>query len=132
MVVQDAGAAPSAVVDQELFRAVGAGEAADGIAGQPEFGGNLAQGAALGQAPVHVGVAGAGPVRDRPRPQDCGCRGRLRRCRGGGRGDGLYCGRQVGAVAADVRSTASPRLCHRWQRSATWTAPDAPRVAPSE
>jgi len=102
VLVEDAFPAAGAVVDEQLFRAGGAGEAADGVPGQAERGSGLAEVAALGQQPVHVGVPGAGPVRDPPVPGCGGHQGRGRRHPGCGR-RGLRCGRcrQVLAVTAD-------------------------------
>jgi hypothetical protein len=132
VLVENAGLPAGAVVDEELFGAGGAGEAADGVAGQAEGGGDLAVVAVLGQQPVDVGVPG------RVRPAILPDRG--------GSGDGSGRGAGAAGTSADAataagrcsrwrltaRSTASPRLCHRCQRSATWTASGAPRVPPSE
>ena len=69
---QDAGPAAGAVVDEQLLGAGGAGEPADGVAGQAELGGDSRQAAALGQQLVHVGVPAAGPAR---RSARCGAAG---------------------------------------------------------
>jgi hypothetical protein len=49
-------------------RAGGAGEAADGVAGQAQFARGLGLAAACGQQAVHVGVPGPGAAGDRPGP----------------------------------------------------------------
>ena len=66
VVVEDAGPPAGAVVDEQLFGAGGAGEPADGVAGQAQHGGDLAEAAPAGQHPVHVGVPAPRPVRDPP------------------------------------------------------------------
>jgi hypothetical protein len=67
--VQEFGAAAGAGVDQELFGCCGAGEAADGVAGQAEDAGDGPQVMALGAQVVHGGVPLADPVGERPGPQ---------------------------------------------------------------
>jgi hypothetical protein len=83
VLVEDAGPPAGAVADEQLFGAGGAGEPADGVAGQAQRGGDLAEAASAGQHPVHVGVPAPRPVRDPPAARDGGRRGRLR-CRRGG------------------------------------------------
>jgi hypothetical protein len=78
-------------------------------------------------------VALPGPVGDRPAAPHR-CRYRVRRP--GMTGLALFAGRAAMAACrqsrcrATARSAASPRLRHRCQRSATWTAAGAPRAAP--
>ncbi len=84
---------PMIRLDEQLPGVGGAREPADGVAGQAQLGGDIAEGAARGEQSVHVRVPGAGPVGDPPGPR---CRGRQGRLRWqlGGRGRGLGRGRR--------------------------------------
>lgn len=106
-------------------RRAGAGEPVDGVAGQTEPGGDLADIAALGEQLVYVDVPGR--VRWAIRP--------VRGARsGGGAGSGAGSTPRAAVVGAvttasrccccrvTARSTASSRLCHRCQPSAACTA----------
>jgi hypothetical protein len=133
MLVQDAGLPSRAVAGQQFLGAGGPGEAPDRAAGQAQLPGDLRLGPALGQQAVHAGVPVPCPAGDPPGPRQ-----RLRRhrrcrlaCRRRGRILGPGRGGQVLAVPADRPLDASARLCHRCQRSATWTASGAPRFPPS-
>lgn len=76
MLVQDAAPPAGPVMDEQLVRAGGTGEPADGGAGQAQLGGDIAEAAPLGQHPVHVGVAAPRAVRDLSGARDSGRRGR--------------------------------------------------------
>ena len=124
----DVGLSAGAVVDKQFLGAGGPGETPDRTAGQAQLPGGLRQVPALGQQAVHVSVPG--PASDSPGSRQLqGCRLAGRR---GRRALGLDRGGQLLAVPLTARSTASARLCHRCQRSATWTACGAPRVPRSE
>jgi hypothetical protein len=64
-------------MDQQLFGVGGAGEPADGIAGQAQFGRDRADAVSLGQQPVDRRIALAGPLSNAPASR----RGRGRRDR---------------------------------------------------
>jgi hypothetical protein len=69
VLVEAAGLSPDAVFDQQLLRAVGPGEAADGVAGQAQPRWRSPEVAALReQQAVHVRVPGPGPVWRPARP----------------------------------------------------------------
>src|SRR5215472_11810442 len=77
VLVEDAGSPAGSVVDELFLGAGGAGEPADGVTGQAQLGGDLAEAAAGGQQPVHVGVPAPRPVRDPPGARDGGQRHRF-------------------------------------------------------
>src|SRR5215468_10277262 len=66
VLVEDAGPAPGTVMNQELFGVGGAGEPADGVAGQAQLGGDREDAVAVGQQLVDRRVALVSPLRDPP------------------------------------------------------------------
>jgi len=151
--IQLAGAVALPLAVDQLLPALGAGIALHGVASPAQLPRDRADAVALGEQVVdeRVGLkarsanrptgwtsAGSGP--DLWRCCGCGPAGGGRRAApwvvevNGGRwfrlGPGSGSGRQA-RWRATQRSTALPRFCHRWNRSATCTASGAPRRTPS-
>jgi hypothetical protein len=103
----------------------GAGVPLHGVQSPAQVPGDLPQPASLSDQLVHPGVVLPGPAGQLP--------GQVRRCSAGRRGRrGLWPGGNPARQArcAATHRSALARFCHRWKRSATWTA-SAPRCVPS-
>ena len=130
--VELAGARSLPAAVGEFLPGRGAVESLDGVQAPAQVAGDLPQSAPFGAQLVDQGVVPPGALGVLPGgvqlPVPCGS-GRAGSCScGTGAGDGS--GRQARCAAAHF-STALARFCHRWNRSATWTACGAPVRAPS-